>query len=108
MDTHFLEQFYEKVILPRYSDSVSFETITWKDHGKLGLDSWAHYFDDNEGREYVLLYEDFPGDSPFDDGLSHEVVPFKDKTSLELTFSDAQQIDNIAGYFTLYQEIRNN
>lgn len=106
MDTTFLESFYEKVILPRYSDTVTFKHIIWKDHGKLGPDSWAHYFDNEEGREFVLLYEDFPGDSPFDDGLSHELVKVGDETSIGLKFDNGPIIDNITGYFTLYQEKR--
>lgn len=104
MDTRFLEQFYENIILPLYSKSVTFKDITWKDHGKLGPDSWAHYFDNLDGREYILLYEDFPGNSPFDDNLSHEVVRFKDQSSLQLSINDTQQIENVTGYFTLYQE----
>jgi len=104
MDTSFLEKFYENIILPRYSDTVAFKHITWKDHGKLGPDSWAHYFDNEDGREYVLLYEDYPGNSPFDDGLSHELVKIGDETSLGLKFNDGKQLDNMVGYFTLYRE----
>lgn len=104
MDTSFLEKFYEHVILPRYSDEVTFKKITWKDHGKLGPDSWAHYFDNEDGKEYVLLYEDYPGDSPFDDGLSHEVIKVGDETSIGLSFNEGTYLENITGYFTLYQE----
>lgn len=104
MDTSFLEKFYENIILPHYSDAVTFKNIAWKDHGKLEPDSWAHYFDNEDGREYILLYEDYPGSSPFDDGLSHELVKIGDETNLGLYFSDNKQLDNIAGYFTLYRE----
>ena len=106
MDTVFLEQFYENVVLPRFSDAATFETITWKDHGKVALDSWAHYFDDETGREWVLLYEDFPGESPFDDELSHEIVKINGETSIKLSFDDGKLTDNITGYFTLYKEKR--
>ncbi len=60
MSNSFLEQFFEQVILPRYKDVVKFDEITWVDHGKAGLDAWAHHFR-ADGKEYVLLYEDFPG-----------------------------------------------
>lgn len=104
MTNAFLEQFYEDIILPRYKEVINFTHITWIDHGKVGLDAWAHYFKSN-GREFVLLYEDFPGNVDFDDGLSHEVVKCGDKTSLELRFSDdGKQIPNVVGWFTLYRE----
>lgn len=104
MDNKFLEQFYENVILPQYSDEVSFVTIVWKDHGKVDLDAWAHYFDDQNGKEYVLLYEDFPGSTFLDDGLTHEVVKIGNETSMKVSLSTDKVIDNFAGYFTLYRE----
>jgi hypothetical protein len=104
MDTLFLEQFYETVILPQYVETVVFKTIAWKDHGRVGPDAIAHYFDDENGREYVLLYEDFPDGTPFGDGLSHEVVLCKDEESLNLSFEVQRQIENILGYFTLFRE----
>ena len=65
---------------------------------------WAHYFKSN-GKEYVLVYEDFPGNTDFDDGLSHEVVKRGDETSIELRFSDdTKQVPNLTGWFTLYRE----
>jgi hypothetical protein len=102
----FFEQFYERVILPRYADTVDVHTITWKDHGKIDLDAWAHYFDDRDGNEYILLYEDYPSGSFLADGLSHEVVKCGNEASLELKFGDNKQLTNIAGWFTLYREIR--
>lgn len=104
MDNKFLEQFYEDVVLPQYAEIVEFKKINWKDHGKVDLDAWAHYFDDESGREYVLLYEDFPGGAFLDDGLSHELVKIGEETSLKLSFSNDKEVENITGYFTLYRE----
>ena len=101
-----LEAYYETAILPQYKDVVQFERITWKDHGKIDLDAWGHYFDDENGREYVLVYEDFPGNVSLDDGLSHDVVKIGDATSIQVQALPGRQIDNIFGYFTLYREIR--
>lgn len=104
MDNNLLEQFYENVILPQYSEEVKFEKVTWKDHGKVDLDAWAHYFDDESGREYVLLYEDFPGSTFLNDGLTHEVVKLGDESSLHVAVDPGKQIVNLTGYFTLYRE----
>lgn len=104
MDNKFLEQYYIKVILPLYSDIVTFSQITWKDHGKVGPDAWAHYFDDVHGREYVLLYEDFPGGDYLNDDLTHDIVKRGDETSVHVAINAERQIDNVAGYFTLYAE----
>lgn len=106
MSNEFLESFYENVILPRYSDQVTFKKINWKDHGKFNLDAWAHYFDDENGREYVLVYEDDASLSQFDDGLTHEMVPIGESGSLKLSFSDKKEVINITGCFTLYREKR--
>ena len=104
MNNKFLEQFYENIILPRYEGAASFDGIAWTDHGKVGLDAWAHYFK-SDGKEYVLVYEDFPGNTDLDDGLSHEIVKCGDETSIELRFSDdARQIPNVTGWFTLFRE----
>ena len=84
---------------------MTFKIITWKDHGKIDLDAWAHYFDDANGREYVLLYEDFPGSTYLDEQGTHEVLKIGDQTSIQLAFSDKKEIENITGYFTLYREI---
>jgi hypothetical protein len=54
--------------------------------------------------EYVLLYENYPGGTFLDDGLSHKVVELDGKTSLELKFSDDKKIENITGWYTLYRE----
>lgn len=104
MTNEFLESFYENVILPRYSDQITFKKIIWKDHGKFNLDAWAHYFDNENGREYVLVYEDDPSMSQFDDGLTHTVIPFGEEGSLKLSFADNKEIVNVTGCFTLYQE----
>ena len=103
MDNTFLEHFYETVVLPSYAD-VSFKKITWKDHGKVGLDTWAHYFEDEDGTEFILLYEDFPGNEYINDNISHSVVTVGDEPALQISLSNNKKIDNIVGYFTLYKE----
>lgn len=104
MNLQFLEQFYENVILPQYS-GVVFDSITWLDHGSVGPDAFAHYFKTAANQEYVLVFEDFPGEVAFDDGLSHDIVPASGNNSLkfggEVPF---KYIENITGYFTLYIE----
>jgi hypothetical protein len=104
MDEKFLERFYETVVLPRYAGVVRFDKVKWVSHGKVDPDAWAHYFQ-VDGREYALLYEDFPDGSYFKDGLSHEVVELGDEGSIELKFSDGgKQIPNILGWYTLFRE----
>ena len=103
MNDKFLEQFYENVILPRYKDAITFGDITWIDHGKVGLDTWAHYFQSN-GKEYALLNEDFPGNEYFNDDLSHVIVELDGKSSMRLSFDDDFEIPNVNGWFTLYKE----
>jgi len=100
----FLEEFYENVILPKYGESVDVTNIHWIDHGKLD-DSyvWAHYFETN-GKQYVLLSNDYAAGSHLDDGLSHEIVQCGGENSTELNFNDNQKIENITGRYTLYQE----
>ncbi|HRN97514.1 MAG TPA: hypothetical protein PLZ58_03660 [Candidatus Saccharibacteria bacterium] len=104
MDDKFIEKYYETVILPLYGDAVTFSKITWKDHGRVGLDAWGHYFDDQNGREYVLIYEDFPGSEYLNDDLTHEVVRCGDEISVQITTTPKSTVDNITGYFTLYAE----
>lgn len=104
MQDSFIEQFYENVILPRYGENININNIRWKDHGKVDLDAWAHYFDDENGREYVLLYEDYPSGSFLDDNLSHELVKIGEETSIGLSFNDEKEIPNITGWFSLYRE----
>ncbi len=104
MDNEFLEKYYEKVILPLYRDdsiSVSF----WKDHGQVGPDNWAHYFEDANGIEYVLLNEDYPDGSYLNDDPTHDVVPVphNESTALQVTFGN-NWIPNVSGYFTLFKE----
>jgi hypothetical protein len=102
MDIEALES-YLATILSRYGDEIAYP-ITWKDHGKVDLDAWAHYFDDVRGREYVLLYEDFPDGSFLKDGLSHDVVPCGKETSLRVTVPPEFRVDGTTGYYTLYRE----
>ena len=104
MDNYSLEHFYETVILPQYGDAVTFKKIAWKDHGKVGLDAWAHYFEDENGREYILLYEDFPGGDYLNDNLTHDIINSGNEPSLQVTLSNQKQVENVVGYFTLYQE----
>lgn len=105
MDTRSLESYLQHVVLAQYGDAIAYP-IAWKDHGKVDLDAWAHYFEDANGREYALLYEDFPDGSYLGDGLSHEIVPVGDGTSLCVALSNDVQVDNVVGYFTLYKEKR--
>lgn len=104
MDTTFLEEYYEKVILPQYKDA-SIKVASWKDHGQVGPDNWAHYFDDDDGTEYVLLNEDYPGGLYLNDDLTHDAVqvPGGESTALHVTVGDTW-IPNVSGYFTLYRE----
>jgi hypothetical protein len=104
MDTKSLEKYFETVVLPLYGDAVGVTGITWKDHGKVGPDSWAHHFDDQNGREYVLLYEDFPGSDYLADDLSHELVPCGDEQHVRVNTEPEADIANMTGYFTLYAE----
>jgi len=104
MDTTALEHYYEQVILPLYGSDAPSTGVTWKDHGKVGADAWAHYFEDVTGREYVLLFEDFPGSDYLNDDLTHEVVPCKGETSVRVTTTPDSSVDNVVGHFTLYAE----
>ena len=99
-----LERYYEAAILPLYKDTVTFSQVSWKDHGKVGLDAWAHYFDDENGREFVLLYEDFPGSEYLDDGMTHDIIPCGSDTSVRVATTPESTVDNLVGYFTLYAE----
>lgn len=104
MDNTFLEDYYEKVILPLYKDE-SIRAAVWKDHGKVGPDNWAHYFEDATGVEYILLNEDYPDGQYLSDDLTHDIVPLPDSdtSSLHVSFG-GNWIPNISGYFTLYKE----
>ena len=104
MNTQSLEAYYETAILPLYRDTVVFERIAWKDHGKIGEDAWAHYFDDQNGVEYVVVYEDFPGATYLDDQLSHDVVLCKGEPSVRVATVPDSSVDNVVGCFTLYRE----
>ncbi len=104
MDIKFLEQFYEKVILAQYSSTV-FDNITWIDHGAIEFDSFAHYFKTDDGREYILVFEDFPGNVTFDDGLSHDIVLVNNEKTIRFGGDPPfKYIENITGYFTLYKD----
>lgn len=104
MDIKFLEQFYERVILPQYSSTV-FDNVTWIDHGAIELDSFAHYFKADNSRGYVLVFEDFPGNVAFDDGLSHDIVLVNNEKTIRFSGDPPfKYVENITGYFTLYKE----
>ena len=104
MNNDFLEQYYEQIVLPLYAKTISFSTIKWKDHGKVGPDAWAHYFEDQTGREFVLLYEDFPGGDYLADDLTHDIVTIGDESSVQISAGNGSLVDNVLGYFTLYAE----
>lgn len=104
MDSSFLEQYYEGVILPLFHYEGA-EVVAWKDHGKVGLDTWAHHFDNSEGVEHILVNEDFPGSEYPPDDLTHEMVSFPDSEDGILHVSiGSDWIPNISGYFSLYRE----
>ncbi len=105
-DLRFLEKLYEKVILSQYA-GIEFGQVKWIDHGKVGPDAFAHYFKDYREGEYVLVFEDYPGTVPFDDGLSHEVLLINGQRSLRFSFEvPFKYIENVSGYFTLFKEKR--
>ena len=106
MNTEFLETYFETIVLPLYGDAIDVSAITWKDHGKVGEDAWAHYFNNAAGREYVLLYEDFPGSDYMNDDLTHEIIPCGDLSSVQVSTNPESTVDNLTGYFTLYGEKR--
>jgi len=104
MNDKFLEELYENVILPSYKGVLDIGKISWKDHGKIGLDAWGHYFEDSKGKEYVLVFEDFPSSVSIDDGLSHEKVKIGNESSIKLAVSGSRYIPNVTGYFSLFRE----
>lgn len=92
------------MILPQYSSTV-FDNVTWIDHGAIELDSFAHHFKAGDSREYVLVFEDFPGNVAFDDGLSHDIVLVNNEITIRFGGDPPfKYIENITGYFTLYKE----
>lgn len=106
MNNATLEKIYEQAILPNYQE-LDVANIRWKDHGQIGPDAWAHYFEDVKGREYALVFEDFPGSTFFDDDFTHEVVSLDGEISIEFGAKHTQHAHyapNITGYFTLYRE----
>ena len=87
-DDIFLETFFQTAILPHYKGELDLDDVKWFSHGKIGPDSWAHYFNSG-GIEYALVYEDFPDGSYLSDGLTHEIVLLGDGHGcLELHFND--------------------
>ena len=103
MNDKFLEQFYKNLILPRYKDEINLADIKWIDHGKVGLDTWAHYFE-RGGKEYALLNDDPLGGEYLNDDLSHVIVKIDGKSRIGLSFDDVFEIPNITGWFMLYVE----
>ena len=105
MDVKFLEQFYEKIILPKYGLVFS-DVFKWKDHGKVGPDTYAHYLEDADGTEFVLLNEDFPNGDYMSDNLTHSTVPLvgDDNSDILRVTIGTDWIPNVSGYFTLYKE----
>jgi len=51
-----LEELYEKVILPQFG---IVDTISWKNHFRIGPDNHAHLFACG-GARFVLVYDDYP------------------------------------------------
>jgi hypothetical protein len=105
-DNQFFEVFYEKAVFPHYKGAFDLDDIKWFSHGKIGPDTWAHYFR-SHGIEYALVYEDFPDGSYLSDGLTHEIVLMNsgDKC-LELKFNDKMHVEGITGWYTLFKDKR--
>ena len=100
-----IEQFYEKNILPQYA--IKFGRITWNDHGKIGEDTFAHYFTAS-GKNYVLVFEDFPSQSHFIAEDSEFIPVHASQNGLvkypESNAPTQEYLENINGYFGLYLE----
>ncbi len=106
MDNGFLEQYYEKAILPLYEDA-SISVMKWVDHGQVGPDNYAHHFENAQGVEFILLNEDFPDGSYLSDNLTHQFVPAPNYEDGIVAVSIGRKwVPNISGYFTLYKEER--
>jgi hypothetical protein len=104
MNDSLLEEVYELVILPNYPE-INIGSIHWKDHGKVDLDAWAHYFDDENGTEYILLFEDYPSGSFLADGSTHELIETAGRTSIRYSIdAPFKYVENLTGYFSLYKE----
>lgn len=105
MDNHSLEQYYESTILPLFHNNVT-TAITWKDHGRVGLDTYAHFFEDADGVEYILVNEDFPGSEYPPDDLTHEMVlaPNTNDGIVEIA-TEREWRPNVSGFFSLYREM---
>ncbi len=100
-----INRFYEESILPRYS--IEFGTITWRDHGKIGEDTFAHYFTAN-GVQYVLVFEDFPSQSHFI-AEDNKFIPAPDSENGAIWYPKDddptyEYVENTTGYFSLYLE----
>ena len=104
MNNNSLEQYYEATILPLFQDN-SLIKITWKDHGRVGLDTYAHHFENTDGVEYILVNEDFPGSEYPPDKLTHKMVaaPSTDDGIIRIDTEEAWT-PNVSGYFSLYKE----
>ena len=104
MNDNLLEKLYELVILPNYPE-INVGSIHWKDHGKVDHDTWAHYFDNENGVEYILLFEDHPGGSFLADGSTHDLVMTDDRASIRYSLdAPFKYVENLTGYFSLYKE----
>ena len=100
-----IEQLYEKNILSQYA--IKFGHISWNDHGKIGEDTFAHYFTAH-GKKYVLVFEDFPSQSHFI-AQDNEFIPVHASQNglVKYPGSNAptqEYLENITGYFGLYHE----
>ena len=100
-----IEQFYEKNIIPQYA--IKFGDITWNDHGKIGEDTFAHYFTAS-GKKYILVFEDFPSQSHFI-AEDSEFIPVHTSQSGLVKYPGGdgpiqEYVENITGFFGLYLE----
>ena len=60
--------------------------------------------EDSNSKEYVLVFEDFPGSVFLDDKLTHEIVKIGDERSVKLDVCSSKYIPNVTGYFSLFRE----
>lgn len=96
-----IEAFYDKHILPQYA--INFSVIEWTNHGKIGNDTFAHYFRTGD-TEYILVFEDFPSEQHFV-AESATFIPAPDGANGRIVYRDSHDDyrENITGYFSLYR-----
>lgn len=105
LDYAVIEKYYEKTILPQYNLLLS--DITWREHAKIGIDTFAHYFNAS-GVCYVLVFEDFPSQPNFIAQDNEFIAAPNQKGGIihnEASDKDGKYIENKTGYFSLFKEV---